>query len=203
MVLDKQSKCYLGKKPRAKFFIFNRFCNFCLAHFILVFLFFRILVTSVAWFSLWFVPFVYFFLPVLHCNRPVQDKQKITQYFCISVTTLTKTKNGKWYEINTNREDKTIESAVPFPAPFHPLFEKALSFPENHWSVWKTSLVLLPCYRGGDREGDPFIQCIKGAYFHYFINLTWPTFTAASTVQFAVVILLEKKTRFQDMYTFA
>ena len=31
-----------------------------------------------------------------------------------------------------NREDKTIESAVPFPAPFHPLFEKALSFPENH-----------------------------------------------------------------------
>ena len=39
---------------------------------------------------------------------------------------------------------------------------------------------------------------LKEFNFHYFINLTWPTFTAASTVQFAVVILLEK-TRFQGI----
>ena len=40
------------------------------------------------------------------------------------------------------------------------------------------------------------IQILKMS--HYFINLTWPTFTVASTVQFAVVILLEK-TRFQGI----
>ena len=28
--------------------------------------------------------------------------------------------------------------------------------------------VPFPCYRGGDREGDPFIQCVKGAYFSLF-----------------------------------
>ena len=33
--------------------------------------------------------------------------------------------------------------------------------------------------------------------FHYLINLTLPTFTAASTMQFAVVILLEKKLDFK------
>ena len=43
-----------------------------------------------------------------------------------------------------------------------------------------------------------FASVLKEFNFHYFINLTWPTFTAASTVQFAVVILLEK-TRFQEI----
>ena len=119
-------------------------------------------------------------------------------------------------------EDKTIESAIPFPAPeigdnqglspFHPRIIIVIGECPLLSPVWKSSPLPLkplkcleklppvpfPCYRGGDREGDPFIQCIKGAYFHYFINLTWPTFTAASTVQFAVVILLEK-TRFQDV----
>jgi hypothetical protein len=30
-----------------------------------------------------------------------------------------------------------------------------------------------------------FASVLKEFNFHYFINLTWPTFTAASTVQFA------------------
>ena len=43
-----------------------------------------------------------------------------------------------------------------------------------------------------------FAGVLKEFNYQYFINLTWPTFTAASIVQFAVVIMLEK-TRFQGI----
>ena len=120
------------------------------------------------------------------------------------------------------REDKTIESAVPFPAPekgdnrglspFHPRMIIVVGECPLLSPVWKSSplprkpLKCLenlppspsPVTGAGTGKGTPSFNALKEPNFHYFINLTWPTFTAASTVQFAVVILLEK-TRFQDI----
>ena len=119
------------------------------------------------------------------------------------------------------REDKTIESAVPFPAPekgdnqglspFHPRMIIVVGECPLLSPVWKSSplprkpLKRLenlppspsPVTRAGTGKGTPSFNALKEPNFHYFINLTWPTFTAASTVQFAVVILLEKKYTFK------
>ena len=85
------------------------------------------------------------------------------------------------------REDKTIESAVPFPvpekreqpgivpfsspdnhcnrgmAPFVPCLKKLSPSPKTIEVFGKSPPVPFPYDRGGDREGDPFIQCINGA----------------------------------------
>ena len=38
-------------------------------------------------------------------------------------------------------------------------FEKAIPFQKTIEVFGKSPPVPFPCYRGGDREGDPFIQC--------------------------------------------
>ena len=128
-------------------------------------------------------------------------------------------KNGKgmYYIMSvSNREDKTIESAVPFPAPekgdnrglspFHPRIIIVIGECPLLPPVWKSSplprkpLKCLenlppspsPVTGAGTGKGTPSFNVLKEPNFHYFINLTWHTFTADSTVQFAVVILLEK-----------
>ena len=124
---------------------------------------------------------------------------------------MTESDNTVW-----SREDKTIESAVSFPAPekgdnrrlspFHPRMIIVVGECPLLSPVWKSfPLPRKPLKRlenlppspspvtwAGTGKGTPSYNALKEPNFHYFINLTWPTFSAASTVQFAVVILLEK-----------
>ena len=44
-------------------------------------------------------------------------------------------------------------------SPFVPCLKKLSPSPKTIEVVWKPPPVPFPCYRGGDREGDPFIQC--------------------------------------------
>ena len=100
------------------------------------------------------------------------------------------------------REDKTIEIAVPFPAPekgdnrglspFHPriiivigecpllspeanfLFVpfKAFPFPENHWSVWKTSPRPRPLLPGRGQGRGP-LHSMYSRSLIFTISSTW------------------------------
>ena len=62
--------------------------------------------------------------------------------------------------VNLGKHWKTIDSFCfpPSPKTIEP-FEKALPFPENHWSVRKTSPRPLPLLPGRGQRRDPFIQC--------------------------------------------
>ena len=111
-----------------------------------------------------------------------------------------------WLFTLQTREDKTIESAVPFPAPeigdnrglshFHPRIIIVIGECPLLSPVWKSSplprkpLKCLenlppspsPVTGAGTGKGTPSFNVLKEPNFHYFINLTWLAFTAASTV---------------------
>ena len=81
---------------------FIKFVHMCLAHFILVFSFFLYFdhFSCVIFYTMCSVCLLF-----LSCLA-LQDKQKITQYFSIFVTSLTEMKNIKWNEINNNLHSK-------------------------------------------------------------------------------------------------
>ena len=58
--------------------------------------------------------------------------------------------------VNLGKHWKTIDSFCFPPSPKTiELFEKALPFPENHWSVWKTSPRPLPLWPGRGQGRGP------------------------------------------------